>query len=198
MIAYISLGASRIVSYSPVALSVFLNSPNYIKPPRTSNFIRLLIGGGIIVAEYDEHKRQRRILTPAFGVSHIRQITPHFWMKANQLAEEWRPVVDAQPEGGIDIMKWMNRLTLDIIGLAGSPSTTTFALTKKVLDLISNLSKVRINLLHPHIVVYSNQMERLDLLFSFDTFFHFSNSSLFRQIHLSKNPEVQSETLHYP
>jgi cytochrome P450 len=121
MIAYPSLGARRIVPYTSASLSLFLNSPNYIKPPRASNFIRILIGEGIVVAEYDEHKRQRRILTPAFGVTHIRQITPHFWMKANQLAEEWRPIVEAQPENGIDVMKWMNRVTLDIIGLAGCP-----------------------------------------------------------------------------
>ena len=121
MIAYPSLGVRRILPYTPASLSVFLNSPNYIKPPRASNFIRIVIGDGIVVAEYDEHKRQRRILTPAFGVTQIRQITPHFWMKAKQLAEEWRPLVEAQPEEGIDVMKWMNRVTLDIIGLAGCP-----------------------------------------------------------------------------
>jgi cytochrome P450 len=119
MISYISLGSRRILPYTPAALSFFLNSPNYIKPPRASHFIRILIGDGIITAEYDEHKRQRRILTPAFGVSHIREITPHFWTKANQLTEEWRPLVESKPEEGIDVMKWMNRATLDIIGLAG-------------------------------------------------------------------------------
>jgi cytochrome P450 len=105
--------------YSSSALAYFLNSPNYIKPPRTSNFIRIIFGDGLLTAEYDEHKRQRRILTPAFGVSHIRQITPHFWMKANQLAEAWERVVQNQPEEGIDVTKWMSRVTLDIIGLAG-------------------------------------------------------------------------------
>jgi cytochrome P450 len=122
MISYVSLGARRIIAYSPAALSFFLNSPNYVKPPRASNFIKILIGDGIITAEYDEHKRQRRILTPAFGVTHIRQITPHFWKKANQLAEAWIPIVESQPQEGIDVTKWMNRVTLDIIGLAGITS----------------------------------------------------------------------------
>ena len=119
MIAYLSLGARRILPYSSSALAYFLNSPNYIKPPRTTNFIRIIIGDGILVAEYDAHKRQRRILTPAFGISHIREITPHFWMKANQLADAWIPVVEKQSEEGIDVTKWMTRVTLDIIGLAG-------------------------------------------------------------------------------
>lgn len=78
-----------------------------------------MIGAGILTAEYDEHKRQRRILTPAFAVGHIRHITPHFWAKANQLADIWIPVVKNQPPEGIDVMTWMNRVTLDIIGLAG-------------------------------------------------------------------------------
>ena len=78
-----------------------------------------MIGEGILTAEYDEHKRQRRILTPAFAVGHIRKITPHFWAKANQLADVLIPVVQNQPPEGIDVTKWMNRVTLDIIGLAG-------------------------------------------------------------------------------
>lgn len=82
-----------------------------------------MIGNGILVAEYDEHRRQRRILTPAFGVGHIRQITPHFWMKANQLAEKWKPIAESQSKGGIDVMKWTSRVTLDIIGLAGNKSS---------------------------------------------------------------------------
>jgi cytochrome P450 len=119
MIAYPSLGVRRVVPYTPAALSVFLNSPNYIKPPRASNFVRIMIGDGLVAAEYDEHKRQRRILTPAFGVTHIREITPHFWTKANQLVEVWKPIVESQPKEGIDVLKWMSRVTLDIIGLAG-------------------------------------------------------------------------------
>lgn len=120
MIACSLLGARRVLPYTPAALSVFLNSPNYIKPPRTSHFLRIMLGDGLVVAEYEEHKRQRRILTPAFGVTHIRRITPHFWTKANQLAEAWKPIVESQPEEGIDVMKWMNRVTLDIVGLAGN------------------------------------------------------------------------------
>ena len=78
-----------------------------------------MIGGGILTAEYDEHKRQRRILTPAFAIGHIRKITPHFWAKAHQLADVLIPVAQTQPPEGIDVTKWINRATLDIIGLAG-------------------------------------------------------------------------------
>ena len=85
-----------------------------------------MFGDGLLVAEYDEHKRQRRILNPAFGVNHIRQITPHFWSKANQFVEAWKPVVESQPEEGIDVTKWISRVTLDIIGLAGSYSSCEY------------------------------------------------------------------------
>src|SRR5271156_5095535 len=119
MITYNYLSGRRLVPYSPAALSYFLNSPNYVKPPRTTNFIRVLIGDGILTAEYEEHRRQRRILTPAFAISHIRTLTPHFWNKARQLVDAMKPVVERKPEGGIDVAAWLNRVTLDIIGVAG-------------------------------------------------------------------------------
>ena len=134
-ISYLSLGATRIVPYSPAALAFFLNSPNYIKPPRASNFIRIIIGDGIVVAEHDEHKRQRRILTRAFALSYIRQIMPHFWSKAIQLTEEWRPIVESQPGAVIDVLRWMNRVTLDIIGLAGLTSHTLSLHSSKYIDV---------------------------------------------------------------
>lgn len=120
MIAYSLLGQRCIAPYSPSALSIFLNSTNYIKPPRTTHFVKFMIGDGLVNAEYEVHKRQRRILTPAFGVSHIRAITPHFWYKATQLAQHLSVEVDEQRKEGIDVMRWMNRVTLDIIGLAGT------------------------------------------------------------------------------
>ena len=119
MISYYHLGGRRLVPYSPSALSYFLNTPNYVKPPRATNFIRILIGDGILTAEYEEHRRQRRILTPAFAISHIRTLTPHFWNKARQLVEVMSPVVETKPEAGIDVAAWLNRVTLDIIGVAG-------------------------------------------------------------------------------
>lgn len=119
VIAYSFLGASRLVPYSPAALAFFLNSPNYIKPQRTNNFIKVMIGDGILTAEHEVHKRQRRILTPAFAVSHVRAITPHFWTKANQLAEKWELLCQTPPEEGIEVSNWTSRATLDVIGLAG-------------------------------------------------------------------------------
>jgi cytochrome P450 len=120
MISYSSLGARRIVPYSPAALAFFLNNPNFIKPQRTTNFIKIMIGDGLVTAEYDIHKRQRRILTPAFAIPHIKAITPHFWAKANQLAELWRPLCSTQSEEGIEVGNWTSRATLDVIGLAGT------------------------------------------------------------------------------
>jgi cytochrome P450 len=119
MISYSCLGARRIIPYSSSALAYFLNSPNYIKSARTNYLVKAMIGDGILTAEHEAHRRQRRILTPAFGVPHIREITPHFWTKGHQLVEAWKPIVESQPSEGIDVTKWLNRVALDIIGLAG-------------------------------------------------------------------------------
>ncbi|CAE7112068.1 unnamed protein product [Rhizoctonia solani] len=62
----------------------------------------------------------RRIMNPAFGSLHIRNLLPIFITKANQLRDIWLDSLQDSPEGGtIEILAWLNRTTLDIIGLAG-------------------------------------------------------------------------------
>ena len=119
MISALSNGGRTILPYSSAAIAAFVNSPNYIKSPSAVDFIKEFLGGGLVTAEYDEHRRQRRILTPAFAVGHIREIAPHFWFKTNQLVEYWEPLVENQGKEGIEVLQWMNRLALDIIGVAG-------------------------------------------------------------------------------
>ena len=122
MIAYSCLGARTVWPYSPTALSYFLNSSNYIKPPWASGFIRVIVGDGLLSAEHEEHKRQRRILNPAFAVRYLGHNIPYFWMKAHRLVDEWNKILVNQcneNQTSIDVMPWINRLTLDTMGLAG-------------------------------------------------------------------------------
>ena len=120
MITYDILGTRNIIAYSPSALSIILHSPNFILPPQSLSFVKSVIGGGILTVEHDEHKRQRRIMSPAFGIGHIREIIPQFWFKANELAEQFSVEVEKQRDEGIEVMQWMERTSLDFIGLAGT------------------------------------------------------------------------------
>ncbi|KAF7369540.1 hypothetical protein MVEN_00283900 [Mycena venus] len=80
----------------------------------------LFLGKGILSVELDEHKRHRRALNPAFAVPQIRAITEVFVEKAVQLREVWSIQV-AQQNGAarIEVLSWLRRMTLDVIGQAG-------------------------------------------------------------------------------
>ncbi len=75
-----------------------------------------------------EHKRQRKILTPAFTSQRVGGLVPHFWKKGCELAEYLEgnasDVEDSEGrrrDNGFEVFNCLTRTTLDIIGLAGNP-----------------------------------------------------------------------------
>jgi len=68
------LNAERVLLTSPKALAEVLVHKNYefIKPKMFSQGLGRLLGLGILFAEGDEHKRQRKLLSPAFSYRHIK------------------------------------------------------------------------------------------------------------------------------
>ena len=111
---------TRIVLTSVEALKAVLSdhSYDYEKPPLVRTFLTKILGNGLLMTEGAEHKFQRKHLTPAFQVKHIRSLYEKFWEKGalmttlieSQVAEQG-PVVE--------LNDWATRVTLDIIGAAG-------------------------------------------------------------------------------
>lgn len=122
------------------------NSYNYEKPSSTRLVLKNFLGEGVLVAEGDVHKRQRKILQPAFNVGAIRELNPIFMRYSRDLVEKIGQMVDrssSEKEGVngiakpfvaqssyslnasrpgapvIDIGWWCTRAALDIIGDAG-------------------------------------------------------------------------------
>nr|QDJ74243.1 cytochrome P450-3 [Thanatephorus cucumeris] len=82
--------------------------------------LALLLGEGILAADEVTHKRQRRVMNPAFSALHIRNLLPIFIAKSNQLRDIWTDKLHDKPAGEtIEVLSWLTRATLDIIGLAG-------------------------------------------------------------------------------
>jgi len=91
----------------------------------------MFVGDGIIVADGEDHRRQRRILNPAFGPIPIREMCKTFVEKAKELKEgiEHLFEYDGQlgKEGDVkgrdyvetDMVSCISRAALDIIGLTG-------------------------------------------------------------------------------
>lgn len=113
------VGGCRLMTTDPVAIAYILrNAYDYPKPDFVRESLATMAAGhhGLLVVEGDEHRRQRKILTPAFSSAHIKTLTPIFWQKAVELRDNWRSF---PAHTQIDALSWLSRATLDIIGLAG-------------------------------------------------------------------------------
>ncbi|KAI1432488.1 cytochrome P450 [Xylaria sp. CBS 124048] len=95
---------------------------DFIKPPKVSAFLRLVIGDGLIMVEGDQHKFLRKNSQPAFSYRHIKDLYPMMWQKSvlmTQVLEEALETGEAKGTGIIDFSSWTSKVTLDIIGVAG-------------------------------------------------------------------------------
>lgn len=135
--------AERLVVTSPKALSEVLVTKNYEfkKPSQARSVLGRVLGIGVLLAEGDEHKHQRKGLMPAFSFRHVKELFPVFWRKScevvvamsaelernkgqgpNEQAVKCQVPPDLKvdsDEAIIEIHEWAGRATLDIIGLTG-------------------------------------------------------------------------------
>lgn len=124
------------------------NSYNYEKPASTRLVLKNFLGEGVLVAEGEVHRRQRKILQPAFNVGAIRELNPIFMGYARELADKFAAMIDLSTSKGkgegadgvnrpfvaqskqslevsrpgapvFDVSYWTTRAALDIIGVAG-------------------------------------------------------------------------------
>lgn len=70
----------------------------------------------------EQHKRQRRIMTPAFGNAQLRELTDVFVDIAAELRDVWRAKSAESGTAHIDALSWLSKATLDIIGRGGMSS----------------------------------------------------------------------------
>lgn len=143
LITYSVWFQQRVLITTPAALGEVLVTKNYdfVKPWHFRNGLGRILGIGVLLAEGEEHKIQRKNLAPAFAFGHLkRNIVPIFWSKAQELVECLANVSTAAVDkkhvsdtdntdlenaaaehvhGAVDVGNWTSRATLDIIGLSG-------------------------------------------------------------------------------
>ncbi|PFH47821.1 hypothetical protein AMATHDRAFT_66733 [Amanita thiersii Skay4041] len=117
-----ALNRSRLVICDPKAITHFFarETFTYVQLKFSRVFIERMIGKGILWAEGESHKRQRKALSPAFSNAQIRKLTNIFYDSGYKLKMYW----DAKFESGdndviIEVQHWMNRISLDSVGIAG-------------------------------------------------------------------------------
>ncbi|TFK22582.1 cytochrome-450 hydroxylase [Coprinopsis marcescibilis] len=114
----------RLLTLDPLSVShVLKNSSLYEKPWQSRALITSMIGCGMLAAEGQVHKRQRRVATPAFSIQNLRKLVPLVFKKGTELKDKWTEMISAEhlEEDGkvIDVCHWISRATFDVIGVAG-------------------------------------------------------------------------------
>ncbi|KAJ7925206.1 cytochrome P450 [Mycena leptocephala] len=113
----------RLLTLDPVSLShIVKNTAIYEKPWQSRRLITSLIGCGMLSAEGQVHKRQRRVALPAFSGQNMRSLVDIAFKKGIQLRDVWMdmlpPEKDTTSAARIDVCQFMSRVTFDVIGLA--------------------------------------------------------------------------------
>ncbi|OCL06974.1 cytochrome P450 [Glonium stellatum] len=111
----------RLLLADPRALADVLvhKSYDFEKPLWVRSFLRQFLGDGLLMTEGDEHKFQRKHIMPAFSFRHVKELYPIFWKKAIELTQGIAAEMHENPEHVVEVNHWANKVTMDIIGLAG-------------------------------------------------------------------------------
>lgn len=113
------------MTLDPVSVAYIMkNSTVYEKPWQSRKLISSLIGCGMLAAEGQMHKRQRRVATPAFSIQNLRALVPLVFRKGDELKNKWIELAVEQSGHNkepleLDVCHWVSRATFDVIGVAG-------------------------------------------------------------------------------
>ncbi|KAK3836217.1 MAG: cytochrome P450 [Linnemannia gamsii] len=94
---------------------------DYQKPDVAVRLLSAVIGKGLLLSEGDVHRKQRKMLNPAFSHRHVKDMVPTMAVPADILAKIWEERVDQSEDGVVefDVAEDIGSCTLDIIGRAG-------------------------------------------------------------------------------
>ncbi|KAK0455623.1 cytochrome P450 [Desarmillaria tabescens] len=116
------LGHQKLVICDPKAAAHFYSreAVGYVKTPMTRMFIEIMVGKNLVWVEGDLHRQQRKFLIPAFSNAAIRDLTHVFFDSAHRTSSAWDAILEGSDgTSTIDVQNWMNRISMDSIGIAG-------------------------------------------------------------------------------
>lgn len=116
-------GEDRLLVSDPLALRHIIHCSGYTyrKQAERIELSRMISGRGLLWADGDVHKRQKRVMRPAFSPAQSKAYLPIFLSIAGQLSNKWRELVSREEGDGtaqIDVNQWLSRATMDVIGEA--------------------------------------------------------------------------------
>lgn len=97
---------------------ILTNCYEYPKPADLGFLLKTILGAeGILFAEGEVHKRQRKQMNPSFSYTNLKSMVPIFWEKTQELVEAWKTLRATSNE--LEVLQGLSSATLDIIGSAG-------------------------------------------------------------------------------
>ncbi|KAI5999038.1 cytochrome P450 [Pisolithus marmoratus] len=119
----LALGKKKVILCDPKAVAHFFagDTRTYGHTALDKVTLERSVGKGILWAMGENHRRQRRSMSPAFTYASIGKLTPVFYDCVYKVKAAWDGIIGANGEDGavIDVSQWMNHLSLDSVGLAG-------------------------------------------------------------------------------
>ncbi|KAI0427325.1 cytochrome P450 3A5 [Xylaria sp. FL1042] len=119
-IRYLSIaGREALVVNNLAAHRAVLQTHAYdlVKPPFFARLVGEITGVGLLFAEGEHHKHQRRLLAGPFSVPSMRKILPVFQRTAESLSRDFDTVLGDKPYASIEVIDILSKSTMDNICL---------------------------------------------------------------------------------
>ncbi|CAG8497672.1 12148_t:CDS:2 [Cetraspora pellucida] len=118
---HIILNKPYLLITDPKLVQMILMSRSYdfLRFDSNKAVVKELIGEGIILAEGNNHKRQRKMMSPSFAFANVKEMTPTFVQAGHSLKDVWMKKVGNKKEERITITDVISKVTLDVIGHVG-------------------------------------------------------------------------------
>ncbi|KAG2035768.1 cytochrome P450 [Suillus americanus] len=114
------LGQTRIVLSDPRAIAHFYarETWTYVQTPLSLALLETSFGRGLLWSQGEDHRRQRKALTPAFSNAAIRNLTSVFYDSAYKAKGAWDTAIESSKDGDT-VIEVQNCISLDTVGIAG-------------------------------------------------------------------------------
>ncbi|KAG6812535.1 hypothetical protein H0H92_002304 [Tricholoma furcatifolium] len=115
-----AFGEDRLLISDPKALQYIFHTSGYgfLKWPERTEISRVLMGRGLLWADGDIHKRQRKVMLPGFGAPESKAFIPIFQKVGGELTAQWTDILASSPDqtAEFNVATWLSRATMDSIG----------------------------------------------------------------------------------
>ncbi|KAJ8594234.1 cytochrome P450 [Rhizopogon salebrosus TDB-379] len=117
-----TFGEDQLLISDPAAMQYIFAKSNSQFPKQHERLVlsQMVIGKSVAWASGDDHKRQRKVVLPAFGAPESKAFLSLFRGCAESMSNKWMDVIINSKEQSVvlNIPEWMSRAALDAIGEA--------------------------------------------------------------------------------